>query len=325
MKNLYRENGDGDISEGDSSTSLMRKAWQEKLPEAVRTQIDEDAAYFIHQSLSTPCLNVQAGGSGIYIEDASGNRIIDFHGNSVHHVGHGNPRVFHALIRQARVLAFSVRRYTNEPAIKLAKKLASITPEGISRSLFSPGGTDAIEMAMKLAIGATGRSKFLSFWDSFHGAGFGASSIGGERLFREGMPLLAGTLHVAPPYCYRCSYGHDSPEACNLECARMVRYVLEREGDIAAIVAEAIRSVPYIPPKGYWGIVREACDENGTLLVFDEIPQGLGKTGRMFTFEHFDVIPDIIVAGKALGSGYVPIAAMICRADLNVVKNKAIG
>ena len=98
----------------------------------------------------------------------------------------------------------------------------------------------------------------------------------------------------------------------------MVRYVLEREGDVAAVIAEPARAVPYIPPPGYWQAVREACDAHGTLLIFDEIPTGLGKTGRFFAAEHDGAAPDIVVLGKALGGGVLPIAACIARDDLNV-------
>ncbi|HET9205773.1 MAG TPA: aminotransferase class III-fold pyridoxal phosphate-dependent enzyme, partial [Burkholderiaceae bacterium] len=200
--------------------------------------------------------------------------------------------------------------------------------------LFTTGGSDAVEVAIKLARAATGRFKMLSFWDAFHGAGFGASSVGGESLFRSGPigPLLPGTEHVAPFGCYRCPYGHPVDAhnqpllgQCRLACASMVRYVLERERDVAAVIAEPARAVPYIPPPGYWQAVREACHAHGTLLIFDEIPTGLGKTGRFFAAEHDAVAPDIVVLGKALGGGVLPIAACIARADLDVARDHAFG
>jgi 4-aminobutyrate aminotransferase len=105
----------------------------------------------------------------------------------------------------------------------------------------------------------------------------------------------------------------------------MVRYVLEREGDVAAVVAEPARAVPYIPPPGFWQTVRQACDDHGALLIFDEIPTGLGKTGRMFACEHDEVVPDILVLGKALGGGMLPIAATLCRPELDVGGDYAFG
>jgi 4-aminobutyrate aminotransferase len=98
----------------------------------------------------------------------------------------------------------------------------------------------------------------------------------------------------------------------------MIEYVLNREGDFAAFIAEPIRAVPYVPPPGFWRKVREACDRAGTLLIFDEIPTGLGKTGRMFSCEHDGVVPDILVLGKGLGGGILPIAAAVCRPELDV-------
>jgi 4-aminobutyrate aminotransferase len=105
----------------------------------------------------------------------------------------------------------------------------------------------------------------------------------------------------------------------------MVDYVLDREGDIAAVIAEPMRAVPVVPPPGFWKAVREACNRHGALLIFDEIPTGLGKTGRMFAFEHDEVIPDILTLGKALGGGILPIAAVVARNDLDVCGDFAIG
>ena len=226
------------------------------------------------------------------------------------------------------------RRFTCEPAVELAEKLSSITPGNLGKVLFSTGGSDAIEIALKVARAATGRFKTISFWDAFHGAGFGAVSVGGEQQFRSHIagPLLPGTEHVAPFACYRCPYGYQVDQSgapqldtCRTTCANMVRYVLEKEGDVAAVIAEPARAVPYIPPPGFWKIVREACNEMGALLIFDEIPTGLGKTGSMFACSHDEVVPDILVMGKALGGGVLPIAAAVCQRELDVAGDFAIG
>jgi 4-aminobutyrate aminotransferase len=270
---------------------------------------------------------------GFWLEDADGRRYLDFHGNSAHHVGYGHPKVLAAVEAQMRTLAFAPRRFTCEPAVALAEKLSGLVSGGPWKVLFAPGGSEAVKIALKIARLATGRFKTVSFWDSFHGAGFGAASVGGEALFRSGGigPLLPGTEHVAPFSCYRCPYGFASPngvpelDRCKMACARMVRFVLERESDVAAVVAEPIRAVPYLPPPGFWQDVRDACDRNGALLVFDEIPTGLGKTGRFCAHEHVGVSPDVLVIGKALGGGVLPIAAVLARADLDVMADKAIG
>ncbi len=320
-------------SESDSNRSPRRAAWQRDLDAATRALVEEDARWFLRQSVSTPCLSAIAKAEGIWIEDAGGRRAMDFHGNNVHHIGYGHPRLKEAITRQMDDLPFAPRRFANRPAVELAEKLASIAPGGLSKILFTTGGSDATEVALKIARAATGRFKTISFWDSFHGAGFGAASVGGEALFRSGPigPLLAGAEHVAPFACYRCPYGYPDRdgqpplELCKLACANMVRYALEREGDVAAVIAEPARAVPYLPPPGFWQAVRAACNDHGALLIFDEIPTGLGKTGKMFACEHDGVAPDILVMGKALGGGILPIAAVLARAELDVAEEWAFG
>ena len=311
--------------EGESNLSAARRAWTSGTRAA--PLLERDAGAFLHQSLSTPCLTTIRRAEGIWIEDHDGRRFMDLHGNSVHHIGYGHPRVIAAIKAQLDALPFSPRRFTNEPAIRLAERLSVLAPGGIAKVLFTTGGSDANEVALKIARAATGRFKTVSFWDSFHGAGLGAAAIGGEATFRSHIagPLLPGTEHVAPFACYRCPYGHAGPDVCGLACARMVDYVLEREGDVAAVIGEPMRAVPHVPPPGFWKAVREACDRHGALLILDEIPTGLGKTGRMFACEHDDVVPDIVTLGKALGGGVLPIAACLARPGLDVGGDFAIG
>lgn len=315
-------------TEGESNTSDARARWQaQRCQGAVAELVERDAQAFLHQSLSTPVMSAIRRAEGIWIEDADGRRYMDFHGNSVHHIGYGHPRLIAAIKRQLDELSFSPRRFTNAVSIELAEKLAAIAPGDLGKVLFTTGGSDAVEVALRLARTATGRFKTVSFWDAFHGAGFGASSVGGEATFRSHIagPLLAGAEHVAPFACYRCPYGHAGPQVCNLACANMVSFVLEREGDVAAVIAEPMRAVPYVPPPGFWKAVRAACDAHGALLIFDEIPTGLGKTGKFFAFEHDGVVPDIVVMGKALGGGVLPVAACLARRDLDVAGDFAIG
>src|SRR5215831_19280932 len=167
--------------EGEGNRSAERERWQrECLDDTTREWLAEDARWFLHQSLSTPCLNVLAHCEGSHIEDLQGRRYLDFHGNNVHHVGFANPRVIEAISAQMRELAFCSRRYTNLPAIRLAQKLAEIAPGRLNKVLLAPGGTSAVGMALKLARVVTGRFKTISLWDSFHGASLDAISIGGE-------------------------------------------------------------------------------------------------------------------------------------------------
>jgi 4-aminobutyrate aminotransferase len=315
-------------TEGESNTSAMRRAFLQRNRDPATAQLtDRDAAAFLHQSLSSPCVSAIRKAQGIWIEDAGGRRYMDFHGNSVHHIGYAHPRLVEAVKRQIDDLSFAPRRFTCEPAVELAETLGAIAPGDLSKCLFTTGGSDAVEVAIKIARAATGRFKTLSFWDAFHGAGFGASSVGGEATFRSGIagPLLPGAEHVAPFHCYRCAYGHKGPENCGIACASMVEFALAREGDIAAVIAEPMRAVPVVPPPGFWQRVREACDRHGTLLIFDEIPTGLGKTGKLFASEHDGAVPDIVVLGKALGGAMLPIAAVVARSELDVAGDYAIG
>ena len=315
-------------TEGEANTSKARAEWAAREEDgATRDLLRRDADAFLHQSLSSPCVSTIAKAEEIWIEDTAGRRYMDFHGNSVHLIGYGHPRLVAAIKAQLDALPFSPRRFTNEVSVALAEKLRAIAPGDLGRVLFTTGGSDANEVALRLARAATGRFKTLSFWDAFHGAGFGASSVGGEATFRSHIagPLLPGAEHVAPFHCYHCAYGHAGPDSCGLACAKMVDYVLGREGDVAAVIAEPMRAVPVVPPAGYWRAVREACHRHGALLIMDEIPTGLGKTGRMFAFEHDGITPDIVTLGKALGGGILPIAAVIAREGLNVAGDFAIG
>lgn len=318
--------GESLAAEGDVNLSPLRKRWEaEHLSSATRALLAEDARYFLHQSLSTPCFNALAGASGIWLEDVEGRRYMDFHGNSVHQVGHGHPRVVQAVKDALDTLPFSPRRFTNETAIALARRLVERAPGDLAKVLFAPGGTGAIGIALKLARIATGRHKTISMWDAFHGASLDAISIGGEALFRRDMgPLLPGTEHVQPCDPRGCRFGCGG--VCTTRCADYVEYVLDKEEDVAAVIVETIRSTDVqIPPVAYYETLRRACDRHGALLILDEIPIGLGRTGTMFAFEHYGIVPDMVVLGKGLGGGVYPMAALIARAGLDVAADRALG
>ncbi|WP_299378561.1 aspartate aminotransferase family protein [uncultured Kiloniella sp.] len=313
-------------AEGDVNHSPRRKVWHDKnIDKEAQELLRRDEKVFLHQSVSTPCLSVIKKAEGIWIEDNRGHRFMDFHGNNVHHIGYGHPRLKQAIKQQLDDLPFAPRRFTCDPAVELAEKLTDLAPGDLNKVLFATGGSDAIEIALAYARAKTGRFKTISFWDSFHGAGFGARSIGGEEMFRSGPigPLLPGTEHVPPFGDYRNAWG--VTEGSAELCANTIRYVLEKEGDVAAVIAEPTRAVPYVAPPGFWKKVREACNDFGALLIFDEIPTGLGKTGKMFSCEYDDVIPDILVVGKSLGGGILPIAATICRPELDIADRYAYG
>ena len=316
-----------DKTEGDINISDRRIKWQqEHIDDATRALLDRDQRHFLEQSLSTPCLNALQTCDGIHIEDLQGRRYMDFHGNNVHQVGFGNAKIIAAIKKQLDTLSFCTRRYTNAVAIDLAEKLARLAPGDLNKVLFCPGGAEAVGIALKLARVVTGRHKTISMWDSLHGATLDTISIGGEAVFRRDVgPLLPGTEHVPAPDPSRAFYDLGDPEKWEMLCAHYVEYILKQEGDIAAVIAEPIRSTPYVPSVKYWHTIRQACDRHGTLLIFDEIPHALGRTGKMFTCENFDVVPDVLCIGKGLGGGIMPLAAVIARDKLDVAGDRALG
>jgi 4-aminobutyrate aminotransferase len=320
-------------SESDTNSGGRRQAWASERTAADAALLARDSASFLKQAVSTPCLTSVAGAEGAYLTGVDGTRYLDFHGNSAHQVGYGHPRLVEALTRQLTELPFVPRRFTSDVSVEFAEKLIEVSPAGLDRVLLTTGGSDAVEVALKIARAATGRFKTLSFWEAFHGAGFGAASVGGEQLFRTGPigPLLTGTEHVPPIGCYRDRFGaghrFDEPHTadCGRPLAELIDYVLRVQGDVAALIAEPMRAVPEMAAPGFWQAVRRSCDETGTLLIFDEIPTGLGRTGRMFSSEHEGVVPDILVLGKGLGGGMIPVAAVLARADLDVGADWAFG
>jgi 4-aminobutyrate aminotransferase len=326
MTNKNKLSSREEVSEGDINLSSQRKAWSETyISQETHDLLSEDAKYFLHQSLSSPCLNVLTNSEGIYLKDLQGRDIMDFHGNSVHQVGYGNPKVIKAIKEKLDELPFCPRRYTNKSAIDLAKRLAELAPGKLNKMLFAPGGTNAIGMALKLARYATGRYKTISMWDSFHGASLDAISIGGESLFRKDLgPLLPGNEHVPPPTQGKCLFNckdenHDG-------CIEYLKYIIETEGEIGALIAEPMRwTTVELPPRNYWQRVREICDQNDILLIFDEVPSAIGRTGKMFVCEHFNVVPDMLVIGKGLGGGVFPLAALIVNENLDIAGDRALG
>lgn len=297
------------------------------------TLIQRDARVFLSQDLSSPVVQSVRRAEGIWIEDHAGNRFMDFHGNSVHHLGYGHPDLVAALKAQVEELSFAPRTFTCDPAVELAEALARLTPGALSKSLFLPSGSDAIETALRLARAATGRWKTVSFWGAYHGSGFGAAAVGGDPRWRDRAtgPLPTGAEHVPQFDCADCPFHHHFPDGrpdlsvCGMTCATQIERILRSEGDIAAVVAEPMRSTPALAPPGFWARIRDVCDQTGTLLIFDEVPTGLGKTGRLFACEHEGAVPDILVLGKALGGAMLPIASVTARGDLDVAAEWSVG
>lgn len=312
--------------EGDINLSLVRRDWQEEnLDYSTRELLERDNHVFLHQSLSTPCLNVLNKSYGIYLEDLQGRKIMDFHGNNVHQLGFGHESVIAAVKDELDGLPFCTRRYTNKTAIELAEKLVKLSPGSLDRVLFAPGATSAVGMALKLARLATGKFKTLSMWSAFHGASMDALSVGGEALFRENLgPLLPGSEHVLPFDSYRPFF--ENCDDLGSKYAELVKHVLENEGDVGAVIVETIRNTDVmLPDQSYLQKIRQLCNEYGALLILDETAVCLGRTGKMFAYEHYDIIPDMVIIGKGLGGGVFPMAALIAKEELNVCHRTALG
>lgn len=320
---MQQEISTNSVTEGDINLSIARIDWLDTaVDEKTKALLDKDARYFFHQALSTPCLDVLTDCNDASITAVSGKKYYDFHGNNVHQIGYSNPKLIENITAQLHHLSFSPRRFTNEPAIHFAEKLASLCPGSLNRILLTPNGSSAVGIALKLARAITKKFKVVSFWDSFHGASLDAISVGGESVFRTYMgPLLPGIERIPPPVTYRGIFENNENK-----CLEYLEYVFEKEGDIGAFIVETIRNTDVqIPSKHFWKAARKLCDRYGVMLVLDEIPIALGRTGKMFAFEHYDIEPDILCLGKGLGGGIFPQAAIITRDEYNVFGAVSLG
>ncbi|ELA9383836.1 aspartate aminotransferase family protein [Vibrio parahaemolyticus] len=313
-------------SEGDVNTTPARQAWNASMDDE-RTQalLKRDSEVFLHQAMSTPCLDTLEAAEGIYIQDATGKKYMDFHGNNVHQLGYGHPHVIKRVQEQIAKLPFSPRRFTNETAIECAEKLTQICGGELNRVLFAPGGTSAVGLALKLARHITGNCKVVSLWDSFHGASLDAISVGGEACFRQGMgPLMAGVERIPPAVSYRGAF--PVADGSDVHYADYLEYVIEKEGGVGAFIAEAVRNTDVqVPSNAYWKRIREICDKHNVMLIIDDIPNGMGRSGEWFTYQAYDIEPDMLCIGKGLGGGLVPIAAMVTKDKYNTAEQISMG
>ncbi|MCG9740539.1 aspartate aminotransferase family protein [Vibrio alginolyticus] len=313
-------------SEGDVNTTPARQAWNASMDnERTQALLKRDSEVFLHQAMSTPCLDTLEAAEGIYIQDVTGKKYMDFHGNNVHQLGYGHPHVIKRVQEQIAKLPFSPRRFTNETAIECAEKLTQICGGELNRVLFAPGGTSAVGMALKLARHITGNYKVVSLWDSFHGASLDAISVGGEACFRQGMgPLMAGVERIPPAVSYRGAF--PVADGSDVHYADYLEYVIEKEGGVGAFIAEAVRNTDVqVPSKAYWKRIREICDKHNVMLIIDDIPNGMGRSGEWFTYQAYDIEPDMLCIGKGLGGGLVPIAAMVTKDKYNTAERISMG
>jgi 4-aminobutyrate aminotransferase len=228
--------------------------------------------------------------------------------------------------QQLDLATFTARGFTTEQSVVLGETIAAMWGDDQAKVSFAPSGADAIEIALSVAKACTGRHKTISFYDAYHGRSVGTLSVGGQYTDRRQLePLMPGALHIPPHYRHGDEeLGFDHEIYARHSIAAM-QSVFQYERDIAAVIGETIRNGAYAPPDWYWPEVRELCNTYGALLILDEVPTGLGKTGWLFNHERFNVRPDITVVGKALGGAIMPIAGAIVDHRLNVPSEPELG
>ncbi|AJQ28530.1 aspartate aminotransferase family protein [Pelosinus fermentans] len=313
--------------EGDVNSSQQRKNWIKALDEKSIGVLKADEDVFIKQSMSTPCMNVIVDAEGCYITDMNGKKYLDFHGNSIHQVGYKNPYVMEAVKKQLDKLPFIPRRYTSDIVITAAKALIDKTISKDYKVLFTPSGSAAVGIALKMARKITGRHKVISMWESFHGAGLDSISVGGEAIFRQDMgPLMPGCIRAIPYNAYRNLMNSSCPQTVAKFSLDYIEYIIKNEGDIGAVILEPIRATDtHIPPTIYFQRLREICDQNGILLIFDEIPTALGRSGMFYVHPNFAVEPDMLVLGKGLGGAVIPQAAILIKSKYDNAQDISLG
>lgn len=266
---------------------------------------------------------IMKSGFGCYLTDINGEKYLDFvQGIAVNALGHNFPTVVKAIQEQAGNLinaSFNLVNY--ESTLTLAKKLAGVTPEGLTSIFFTNGGAESTDSALKLAMSYSKRTSVIAFMGSFHGRTVGATSItGSNSKYRKHYSPLMGSVYFAPyPGKDLCPEGYDEGQRAEyslFELNKLLKYVVAPE-DVACIYMEPLMGEGgyVVPPKEFVQEVRAICDKYGILLVFDEIQSGFGRTGKMWAGQLHDVIPDIMTVGKAIAGG-LPMSAVISTPEI---------
>lgn len=260
---------------------------------------------------------------GVYFWDVDGKRYLDFNSMTMCvNIGHGDERVINAIIEQARQLPYVGPSMASKARALAGELLAQITPGDLDYFLFTLGGADANENAIKLARAYTGRHKILARYRSYHGATAGAMAATGDprRLAWEPL-LMPGVVHFLDPYRYRSTFHRTNPEISEAEFSQdylnHLEEIIQYEGPetIAAVLVETVTGTNgvIVPPEGYLLGVRALCDRYGILMIADEVMSGFGRTGKWFAVDHWKVVPDIMTMAKGLTSAYAPLGAVAMR------------
>ena len=263
---------------------------------------------------------------GVYFWDVDGKRYLDFNSMTMCvNLGHGDERVINAIVEQARALPYAGPPMASRPRAALGKLLAEITPGDLNKFLFTLGGADANENAVKLARAYTGKHKILARYRSYHGASAGSMALTGDprRLAWEPL-LMPGVVHFLDPYRYRSTFHRTNPDIPEAEFSQdylnhleeIIRY--EGPETIAAVLVETVTGTNgiIIPPEGYLQGLRGLCNRYGLLLICDEVMSGFGRTGKWFAVEHWNVVPDLMTMAKGLTSAYAPLGAVAMKPEI---------
>jgi len=283
-------------------SSVLRRSFRKTFPSAVR-------------------------GEAVYVWDTEGKRYLDFSGSAaVNLIGHGVPEITAAMTEQAVQLEFvHTSHFTTPVAEGYARELLDFAGENFRGGAvyFTCGGSESVETALKLArqyqveIGQTKRYQILSRSQSYHGSTLGALAVSGNKRRREiYLPMVREFAHIGIPYCYRCNYDcTDGCRNCGQEyAAELERAIESANGEAAGFIFEPVSGATLgavVPPPGYLQKVAEVCRRHSVLLIADEVMTGMGRTGRNFAVEHWEIAPDIVIAAKGLSSGYAPLGAVI--------------
>jgi taurine---2-oxoglutarate transaminase len=256
-----------------------------------------------------PLVVTRAEGSKFW--DSAGQEYLDFSSQLIAtNLGHANPKVVEAIAEQARTLSYAVPGFATEPRARLSAALLEVLPNGLNRFFFSTSGTEANEAALKIARAATGRSKVVARYRSYHGSTAASISVTGELRRRptERLQRVPGTVFAPDCYCYRCPLGLTYPD-CDVACAEYVDYQLDREGDVAAMIVEPVVGTNgvIVPVPEYLPRIREITRKRDVLLIADEVMSAWGRVGEWFAVDHWNVTPDLLTTAKGITGAHIPL------------------
>jgi 4-aminobutyrate aminotransferase len=265
---------------------------------------------------------VMSHGKGAEVWDVDGNRFLDFAaGIAVCSTGHSHPKVVQAVQAAAERFLHISSDFWHEGQVELAEKMNQLSPlKESAMSFFTQSGTESVEAALKLARYTTGRGRFIGFLGGFHGRTMGSLSFTSSKYTQQKgfFPTMAGVTHVPFPNPYRPLFAEPDQGKAVLRYIEEVLFAHNvPASEVAAILVEPIQGEGgyLVPPDGFLAGLRELCDRHGILLIFDEVQTGIGRTGKMFAAQHWDIAPDIMTLAKGLGSG-LPIGMVVAKRSI---------